>query len=176
MDTTNISNLYDLPVIEWDAVRAQLGDSTAQGGGGPDRWTWWITTLNADGSPHTNAIGAIWHDDAVWFVTGDHTRRGHNLARDARVTMAFSAAQMDVVVEGRAERVTDTARVAALAERWNEGGWPCEPDESGTAFTAPFMAPSAGAAPWYVYRVAATSAHALSTIEPGGATRWTFYG
>lgn len=174
MDTHNISNLYDLPPIEWDVARAQLRNASAPGKGGPDRFTWWVTTLNADGSPHTTAVGAVWHDDAVWFVTGAHTRRGRNLERDTRVTAAFSAPELDVTVEGRAERVTDPERVAAMSLRWNEDGWPCTPDESGTGLTAPFMAPSAGQAPWYVYRVAATSAHAVASVEPGGATRWDF--
>ncbi|GAA1856725.1 pyridoxamine 5'-phosphate oxidase family protein [Myceligenerans crystallogenes] len=174
MDTHNISNLYDLPPLEWDAARTQLRDATAQGGGGPDRWTWWVTTVNADGSPHTNPVGALWHDDAVWFVTGPHTRRGHNLDRDTRVTAAFSAPELDLVVEGRAERVTDPAQVAALVKVYNDQGWPCTTDESGIGLDAPFMAASAGKAPWFLYRVAATSAHAVSTVEPGGATRWTF--
>jgi hypothetical protein len=35
-------------------------------------------------------------------------------------------------------------------------------------------APSAGPPPWHVYRFTPTAATALATIEPGGATRWTF--
>jgi hypothetical protein len=52
--------------------------------------------------------------------------------------------------------------------------WPCEVDESGIALTAPFSAPSAGPPPWLVYRIDATAMSALMTVEPGGATRWTF--
>ncbi len=37
-----------------------------------------------------------------------------------------------------------------------------------------FSAPSAGPSPWHVYRIAAHRVTALATIEPGGATRWTF--
>jgi hypothetical protein len=38
----------------------------------------------------------------------------------------------------------------------------------------PVSAPSAGPPPWRVYRMRVTSATALQTVEPGGATRWTF--
>jgi hypothetical protein len=38
--------------------------------------------------------------------------------------------------------------------------------------TAP--AQSAGPPPWHVYRIGATSAFAVQTVEPHGATRWVF--
>jgi hypothetical protein len=78
------------------------------------------------------------------------------------------------VVEGVAELVTDPALVAKIAELYREDGWPAEVDESGVALTAPFSAPSAGPPPWHVYRVVPTTATVLSTVEPGGATRFVF--
>jgi hypothetical protein len=78
------------------------------------------------------------------------------------------------VVEGTAELVTDPDLVAAAAERYAAGGWPCEVDESGAALTAPFSAPSAGPAPWHLYRVTPTKATALQVHGPGGATSWSF--
>jgi hypothetical protein len=69
--------------------------------------------------------------------------------------------------------VTDPELVAEMAERWVAGGWPTEVDESGTALTAEFSAPSAGKPPWAVYRITPRRATALLTVEPGGATRWT---
>ncbi|GAB4085627.1 pyridoxamine 5'-phosphate oxidase family protein [Myceligenerans cantabricum] len=175
MDTHDLATLHDAPEMDWQVVRTQVRAASAPGAGGPDRYTWWLTTLNADGSPHTNALGALWHDDAVWFVTGRGTRRGRNLARDPRVTASTSVPEFDLVIEGRAQEITDPATVAAMSARWNEaGGWPCEPDASGTALTAPYSAPSAGAPPWHLYRVATTSAHTVATVEPGGATRWRF--
>ena len=46
------------------------------------------------------------------------------------------------------EAAWDPAIVARLAEVWRAGGWPAEPDASGTALTAPFSAQSAGRPPW----------------------------
>ncbi len=76
------------------------------------------------------------------------------------------------MVEGEARRITDPTTVAAMAARWAAGGWPARVDESGQALTAEFSAPSAGPPPWFVYRLTPSSATALSTVEPGGATRW----
>ncbi|MEQ3549191.1 pyridoxamine 5'-phosphate oxidase family protein [Pseudonocardia nematodicida] len=120
------------------------------GSGGPDRHTTWLTTLDPDGSPHVTAVGSLWADGSFWFQTGRTTRKGRDLLRDPRCTVARRAAA------------------------WAAGGWPCEVDESGTALTAPFSAPSAGPPPWSVYRVVAQSAAAVATVAPGGATRWTF--
>jgi hypothetical protein len=109
-----------------------------------------------------------------WFETGKNTRKGRNLARDPRCTLSVATHEFDLVVEGHADLITDPPTVAAMAERWAAGGWPAKVDETGTALTAEFSAPSAGRPPWHVYRITPTSAVALLTVEPGGATRWRF--
>ncbi|MDQ1461774.1 MAG: hypothetical protein QOI08_3258 [Actinomycetota bacterium] len=82
--------------------------------------------------------------------------------------------EFDLVVEGRADLITDPTTVAAMAARWAAGGWPATVDETGSALTAEYSAPSAGRPPWFVYRITPKSATALLTVEPGGATRWRF--
>jgi len=175
MTATNLADLYDLPTMDLAAVRARLnrGFSQAPGTGGPERHTCWLTTINADGAPHVTGIGALWAEGAFWFETGARTRKGRNLERDPRCVLSLALTEYDVVVEGTAAPVTDPAVVAARAAEWAVD-WPCEVDESGITLTAPFSAPSAGPPPWLVYRIDATSMSALMTVEPGGATRWTF--
>jgi hypothetical protein len=176
MDAKNLADLYDLPTLEWEPVAATLaaGYSQAPGTGGPNRHTTWIATIDEDGSPHVTGIGSGWLDGALIFETGRTTRKGRNLARDPRCTISLSLEEFDLVVEGEAELVTDPAVVAEVARMYNEDGWPAEVDESGTALTAPFSAPSAGPPPWHVYRVVPKIATVLSTVEPGGATRFVF--
>ena len=176
MDTKNLADLYDLAPVAWTMVteRLERGITQAPGAGGPDRHTCWLATIDADGSPHVTGIGATWHDGSFWFETGERTRKGRNVARDPRCTLSVATHEFDLVVEGVAELVTDPAAVATLAELWSAEGWPCRPDETGTALTAEYSAPSAGPPPWAVYRIRATSAMALQTTEPGGATRFTF--
>ena len=175
MKAKNLAELYDLPLLDWADLEARLeeGLTQAPGTGGPDRHTCWLTTVGADGAPHVTGVGALWVDGAFWFETGASTRKARNLARDPRCALSTSTQDFDLVVEGTAAPVTDPHTVADLARRWAAEGWPARPDESGTALTAEFSAPSAGPPPWTVYRITATAMTALATTGEGGATRWT---
>lgn len=176
MDATNLAGRYDLATLDWTLIRDRLanGFTLVPDSGGPNRHTCWLTTINSDGSPHVNGIGALWVDGAFWFETGERSRKGRNLARDPRCVVSLSVQEFDLVVDGEAHQVTDRPRVAALAERWAAEGWPARVDDSGTALTAEFSAPSAGGPPWHVYRVDARAATAVLTVPPGGATTWRF--
>jgi len=175
-DVKNLAELYDLAPLDWGRIVTGLeaGFPQAPGDGGPDRHSSWVATINADGSPHVTGVGSIWHDGSFWFETGETTVKGRNIARDPRCSLSLATHGFDLVVEGVAEIVTDPTTVAELAAIWAAGGWPCRPDETGTALTADFSAPSAGPPPWRVYRIDVRRATALETVEPGGATRWTF--
>jgi len=176
VEAKNLATLYDLPTIDWGRIEARLqrGLTQAPDTGGPNRHTCWLATIDRDGAPHVTGIGAIWVDDAFWFETGERSRKGRNLARDPRCTLSVSTQEFDLVVEGEAHLVTDPGTVADMAARWAAEGWPARVDETGTAITADYSAPSAGPPPWRVYRLTPHRATALETIEPGGATRWAF--
>jgi PPOX class probable F420-dependent enzyme len=176
MDAENLADLYELPLLDWSFVtdRLDAGVPQAPSTGGPDRHTCWLATIDEDGSPHVTGIGAMWAEGTFWFETGEHTRKGRNLARDPRCSVSVATHEFDLTVEGTAELVEDPAVVARLVALFVADGWPCEVDASGTRLTAEYSAPSAGAPPWALYRVDPTSAMALRTVEPGGATRWRF--
>jgi PPOX class probable F420-dependent enzyme len=176
MKATNLAGLYELPPFEWATIESRLarGVTQAPGTGGPDRHTSWLATINPDGSPHLTGVGALWHEGAFWFETGEQTRKGRNLARDPRCTMSVATHEFDLVIEGVAEMIADPATVAALARQWNAHGWPARVDESGVRLTAEFSAPSAGPPPWTIYRLTAQQATSVMTIDPGGAMRWQF--
>jgi hypothetical protein len=176
VETKNLANLYELPPLEWVDIEARLdrGITQAPGTGGPNRHTCWLATIDPDGSPHVTGIGALWVEGAFWFETGERTRKGKNLDRDPRCTLSVATQEFDLVVEGRGHKVTDPTTVAAMAVQWADQGWPAQVDDTGRALTAEYSAPSAGPPPWSVYRLTAHRATALATVEPGGATRWTF--
>jgi Pyridoxamine 5'-phosphate oxidase len=176
MDAVNLDNIYGAPLLEWPRIQSRLerGMTQAPGTGGPSRHTCWLATINPDGSPHVTGVGGLWLDAAFWFQTGEATRKGKNLARDARCTLSVAAEEFDLVVEGEAHKVTDPPIVADLAGRWAAGGWPARVDESGQALTADYSAPSAGPPPWFVYRLTPRTATAVGAVEPFGATRWRF--
>jgi PPOX class probable F420-dependent enzyme len=176
MDATNLADFYHSPLLDWSRIEARLeaGLSQGPGNGGPGRHTCWLATINPDGSPHVTGVGALWADGGWWFQTGRGTRKGKNLARDPRCTLSVAAQEFDLVVAGEATLVTDPATVADLAACWAAEGWPARVDDTGVALTAEYSAPSAGPPPWHVYRLTPRTATALSTGEPGGATRWRF--
>jgi hypothetical protein len=176
MEAKNLAGLYDLPLLQWSAIEARLADGISQAPetGGPNRHTCWLVTINADGSSHVTGVGALWHNGSLWFETGPKTRKAKNVARDPRCTLSVATHAFDLVVDGTAALVTDPNTVARMAACWAAEGWPCRVDDSGVALTADYSAPSAGPPPWFVDRITIRSATALATVEPGGATRWTF--
>lgn len=172
-ETVNLGADEGLPPVDWAGVVEKLQAGAPPSTDSPNSRSTWLTTLNADGSPHVTPVGAIWVDGTYWFQTGD-TRKGRNVARDPRCSLAVSIRDADVVIEGEAVHVTDARIVARLAKAWADQGWPAEPDDNGTGITAPFNAPAQGPAPWHVYCIVPRSALVCSAVEPGGLTRFRF--
>ena len=172
MKVINLGAAEGMPPVDWDGIAAKLDAGSAPAPDAHNARTTWLTTINPDGSPHMTAVGAIWLDGTYWFQTGARTKKHRNVERDPRCSVAVSILDADVVVEVDAERVTDPGAIARAAKAWADGGWPVEPDESGTGITAPFNAPAQGPAPWHVYRIAMRSATVVLGTEPGGLTRF----
>jgi hypothetical protein len=174
MEIINLGAGDGLPEVDWAAVTEKLDAGSAPAPDSHNARTTWLATVNGDGSPHVTAVGALWLDGAFWFQTGSGTRKGRNVARDPRCSVAVSIRDADVVIEGDAARVTDPGIVARIAKAWADSGWPVEPDESGSGITAPFNAPSQGPPPWHVYRIEPRSATVVLGADPGGLTRFRF--
>lgn len=176
MDTINLGKSDGLPPVDWAAVTEQMDRALppAPDDGTSNRRTTWLVTANDDGSPHVTAVGALWLDGCFWFQTGKRTRKAHNVARNPRCSVAVSIAAGDVVVEGDAVQVSDRPTVTRVAKAFADQGWPAEVHENGTGITAPYNAPSLGKPPWNVYRVQPAEATVVSTVEPGGSTRFRF--
>ena len=119
MEARNLDTIYGSPLIEWRQITERLdqGITQAPGTGGPNSHTCWITTINRDGSPHVTGVGGLWFDGVFWFETGQTTRKGRNLARDARCCLSVATDEFDLVVEGEAVRITEPEVVAELARR-----------------------------------------------------------
>ena len=174
MEITNLGAGDGLPPVDWSTIVERLDAGSAPSPDAHNSRTTWLATVNDDGSPHVTPVGALWLDGRFWFQTSAATRKGRNVARDPRCSIAVSIRDADVVIEGDAARVTDPDTVARIAKAWADGGWPAEPDDSGSGITAPFNAPGLGPAPWNVYRVDLRSAIVVLSAEPGGLTRFRF--
>jgi nitroimidazol reductase NimA-like FMN-containing flavoprotein (pyridoxamine 5'-phosphate oxidase superfamily) len=100
----------------------------------------WIATVRADGRPHMTPLVAVWLDDALHFCTGESEQKACNLRSNQKVVLMTGCNRwtdgMDVVVEGRAIRVTDHGTLDRLAEAWRgkwDGRWEYVPGPEGFA-------------------------------------------
>lgn len=156
VDTTNLDR-YGNPPLPWSRVHDLL---------------MFLSTVRPDGQPSTAGIGAVWHDGDLYFTSGPATRKSRNLAEHPACTIAMRQPGVDLVFSGEAERTTDPVTLETLAARYRADGWPAEVADD--ALTAPYSAPSAGAPPWFLYRLTIHTIVGVATTEPGGATRWRF--
>ena len=166
MDQKNLADLYGLDPIPWSRALGALESAE------PRTQTPFLATTRPDGRPHVAALGALWDDGKVYFVSGAGTRKSRNLAQNANCVVSMSLTGIDLVIEGVAERVTDDETLHRLAKRYADQGW--APTVEDGAFTHEYSAPSAGPPPWDLYAVTPTTVFGVSTAEPGGATRWRF--
>ena len=90
----------------------------------------WISTVRADGRPHVTPVVAVWLDGALHFSTGAAEQKAVNLTANPHVSLTTGCnswdSGVDVVVEGRASRVTSPERLRRLAEAWSakwDGRW-----------------------------------------------------
>lgn len=85
---------------------------------------YWVTTVRADGRPHVTPLIGVWLDGAMYFCTGPEEQKARNLAANPACALTTGANRLhgglDLVVEGRAERVTDDARLRAVAAAYLE--------------------------------------------------------
>lgn len=174
MEVINLGVADGLPPVDWDAIVETIESGAPPAPDAHNTRTTWLATINEDGSPHVTAVGAVWVEGTFWFQTGQGTRKSRNVARDPRCSVGISVRDADVVLEGDAVRVTDPDAVARVVKAWSDGGWPVEPDESGSRITAPFNAPSQGPPPWDVYRITPRSAVVAVGVDPGGLSRINF--
>ncbi|MQY05760.1 pyridoxamine 5'-phosphate oxidase family protein [Actinomadura macrotermitis] len=165
VETTNLDR-YDNDVLPWSralgGLEKELTEDTPV----------FLGTASPDGRPHSAGIGPAWVDGELYFTSGPGTRKSRDLAANPACTVSIRLRGLDLVLEGEAARVTDTATVERLAGVYSAGGWPAE--AAGDALTAPYSAPSAGPPPWHLYRFTARTAVGVATAEPHGATRWRF--
>ena len=84
-----------------------------------DAELYWITTVRADGRPHVTPLIGAMHEGALYFCTGPDEQKARNLEHSDQVAMTTGrnawAEGLDVVVEGRAARVTEADELQRLS-------------------------------------------------------------
>lgn len=104
-----------------------------------------VSTVRPDGRPHATPLVAVWHDDALWFSTGDEERKARNLAQNPACLLSTGrgllAEGLDIVVEGVADQVVAQAELepvaAAYAAKYGTDVWDFRAVEGGFALPDP---------------------------------------
>ena len=161
----------------WDVARERLEN--------PEKpRTYWIATVRQDGRPHVMPIIASWIDGALYFISGDATRKARNLASDSRCVITSSTTtlpSLDIIIEGNAGAVTDGAGLRRVIDAFRTKlEWPLE--LRGTRVHGP-NAPTAGPPPYTVFRLTPSTIFGLPGMtgmeqfdpsELPRPTRWRF--
>jgi general stress protein 26 len=142
----------------------------------------WLSTMRKSGQPHVTPLPAMWLDGALHFCTGPEEQKARNLEANpaCALTTGTSAflSGLDVVVEGRAVRVTDEARLTRLAAMWQDKlGWPFEVvDGTFRERTSEVAGEEFGGQGTvaYVFAVSPTKVLAFGKGEPFSQTRYRF--
>jgi hypothetical protein len=137
--------------------------------------TIWITTVGEDGRPSSRPIFSVWVDGALHFTSNPTARKAQNIAATGVCTVSVTTDEMDLVIEGIAEQVTDPALLERIRVAYDDKyGWPIT--DVGGAFDAPFGAPTAGPPPYQPHVLTSQRAYAFGTTEPWHqrTTRFTF--
>jgi nitroimidazol reductase NimA-like FMN-containing flavoprotein (pyridoxamine 5'-phosphate oxidase superfamily) len=164
-DNGKLVTINKTQVISWETARTYLAESRY----------FWLATVREDGQPQIRPVLAVWVEGTLYSTTNPATRKGRNLIRSSRFSIATSTDDLDLIVEGKAIRVTDEAEVKRVAEAYAaKYEWIVEIRDG--AFDAPYGAPTASAPPYYVYRLQPQVVFGLGTNETFAprSTRWRF--
>ena len=137
----------------------------------------WLTTVRADGRPHVTPLVAAWGEDAVHFHTGEGEQKWLNLQANPNVVLTTGCNSwdrgLDVVVEGRAEPVTDRAAIERVVGLWAakwDGRWKLAAVDGGIRDAdAPGTEPTSR-----LFTVRPTKVFAHAKGDPFGATTHRF--
>jgi hypothetical protein len=155
----------DPAVLPWEEARKRVAAARF----------YWLATLHPSGQPHVRPVLAVWVSDALYTTSNPRARKGQNLDRDGRCSVAIASDDMHVVVEGLASKVVDSAVLESVADAYRpKYDWPVT--VVGGAFNAPYGAPTAGLPPYQPYEITPATVFALVTTDSLGpsSTRWDF--
>ena len=149
---------------DWAQARRQIDEAEV----------FWLSTVRPDGRPHVTPLLAVWHDHAMHFCTGPDERKAENLKQNPQCILTTGQNGLDgldLVVEGRAVRVTDRAELDQVAGAYES--------KYGAHFTAPEgtwfgLSDAIRAGNVLLYRVTPTTVLGFGKGEQFSQTRWRF--
>jgi len=141
----------------------------------------WLSTVRPDGRPHVTPLLALWLDGALYFSTGADERKAKNLTHNAHCILttgqnALNQEGFDLVVEGEAVRVTDSAKLQRIADLYESkygSAWRYIVRD-GALYHAHEAQRGEDAQAAMVYEVAPTTAFGFGKGAVFSQTRWRF--
>ena len=117
----------------------------------------------------------MWVGGALYTTSAPAASKSRNLDRDGHCSVAVTADDMHLVLEGLASKVTDRSLLEAVAAAYrSKYDWPVT--VAGTAFDARYGAPTAGPPPYQPYEVRPATVFGFvndAALGPS-STRWRF--
>jgi nitroimidazol reductase NimA-like FMN-containing flavoprotein (pyridoxamine 5'-phosphate oxidase superfamily) len=150
------------------------GLRSATDGSGLLPWAWaqerlvrshdfWLATVTAGGFPHLMPVWGVYDGSRLWFSSSNGSRKARNLAGQPCCSLATDDPLEPVVIQGRAERVTDPAALAAMLAAENV--------KYGTSYGPDMVDPAANS----VFALRPERVFALDSSDfTGSPTRFTF--
>lgn len=100
------------PASTWTQVTATLDAAEV----------FWLSTVRADGRPHVTPLIAVRVDDRMHFCTGPDEQKARNLSEFSACVLTTGSnalgSGLDVVIEGRAVRISDPESLAGIADAY----------------------------------------------------------
>jgi general stress protein 26 len=133
----------------------------------------WFTTSRPSGQPHMTPLYYVYVADRVFVHTGEEEQKAKNLAADPRCAFAVGTGSadhgLDVVLEARAEQITDRTDLQLVADALESkygSAWHYDVGDG-------HLVQAAGTTP-IVFEVVPTTAYGFTKGEPFSQTRWDF--
>jgi nitroimidazol reductase NimA-like FMN-containing flavoprotein (pyridoxamine 5'-phosphate oxidase superfamily) len=135
---------------------------------------YWVTSVRPDGRPHVTPLLGIWLDGAMYFCTGDSERKAKNLESNPHCILTTGCNHLDgldVVVEGRVAKVSETTELQSAADAYES--------KYGSHFTSPDgtwfgLGDSIRKSQVVLYRLAPAKVLGFAKGDPFSQTRWDF--
>lgn len=96
-------------LLDWGWAQMQLSQSH----------DYWLATTRPDWRPHVMPVWGAWNQGAMWFSASVRSRKVRNLQSNPACTITTDDARNPVVLEGRAELITNRALIAIFLNRIN---------------------------------------------------------
>ncbi|MDL4775038.1 MULTISPECIES: pyridoxamine 5'-phosphate oxidase family protein [Thermomonosporaceae] len=166
-----------LPEPEPSASRPHMPGYGVRGpadGSGLLPWAWavermsaarnfWLCTVRPDGRPHSMPVWGAWSGEALLFSSSLPSRKITNLRANPQVVVTTEAAEEPVVIEGRAEIVTEPRKLQLFIDLVNA--------KYATGYRVDFLDPAVNA----TVEVRPERAFGLWQGDfTGSPTRWSF--